>query len=880
MKVQNRKCIRKLSFKSLLASRKRNLIAVSAIALTALLFTSLLTIALSINSSYETYQFRELGGYCHGTFKDVTEEQAASLSSHPKVKAAGARKVIGFCDEGVFAKVPGEVSFMDDNCAKWSYAIPTTGRMPESGREIAMDTGALDLLGIEPELGAEISLTYTVGDKSQLSFTETGTFTLVGYWEFDPLMPVHYLNVTQDYAAEIEAKGMEAGMDSFRMDLNVMLASSVDIQGQMAQVDTDLGYTWDSYTDENSARIGVNPGYTASQLDSLMNPETVLAMGAFILLVIFTGYLIIYNIFQISVTGDIRFYGLLKTIGTTPRQLRRVIRQQALLLYAVGIPLGLLLGYGIGALLTPAVLSITYLGTASSTISTSPVIFLGSALFALVTVLLSCSRPGRMAGRVSPVEAAKYTDAVRTGKKRRATRGAKVHQMAFANLGRNRRKTVLVVLSLSLSVTLLNILYTFVSGFDMEKYVSANTCADFIVSSTDYFRFNPAEEYIPRETLEEIEANTEASLSGIGYSLWGINYLWVEEDALAPQYALFQTQEAEDPLASKPHRGSLVMEEALLEGLDRSLFDKITVVDGTIEPLFQEDGHFIAVEVFVDDYGKVADSGYYPKVGDTLTATYADSIQYVDSRTGELCDNDTPVEYVEPRLIGARDVDYTVCALVTVPLSMSYRFTLPGYSAILPVETLERDSQKTPIPMFYLFDTPNEEAEAAAEGYLADLTSGDLSPLMYESKATIRAEFTQFQQMFLLLGGVLCAVIGLVGILNFFNAIMTGILSRRREFAVLQSIGMTAGQLKTMLIYEGLFYALSSILTALALSLALGPLTGNLLSGLFWYFDYHFTVTPVLLAIPVFLLLGWLIPSVLYGQTSRQSVVERLREAE
>ena len=61
------------------------------------------------------------------------------------------------------------------------------------------------------------------------------------------------------------------------------------------------------------------------------------AVAAFLLLVIFTGYLIIYNIFQISVAGDIRFYGLLKTIGTTPRQLKRIIRQQALLLCLIGM---------------------------------------------------------------------------------------------------------------------------------------------------------------------------------------------------------------------------------------------------------------------------------------------------------------------------------------------------------------------------------------------------------------------------------------------------------------------------------------------------------------------------------------------------------------
>ena len=56
----------------------------------------------------------------------------------------------------------------------------------------------------------------------------------------------------------------------------------------MEQVDTDLGYTWDSYTDPNSVRIGVNWGYTSSQLESQLDPELVIAIAAFLLLVIFT----------------------------------------------------------------------------------------------------------------------------------------------------------------------------------------------------------------------------------------------------------------------------------------------------------------------------------------------------------------------------------------------------------------------------------------------------------------------------------------------------------------------------------------------------------------------------------------------------------------
>lgn len=883
MKVKNQKCIRQLSMKSLWASRKRNVIAIFAIVLTTLLFTSLFTIAMSMNTSYETYQFRQIGGYSHGTFKDVTQKQAAAIAAHPKVKEVGERAVIGVCIEGVFAKTPAEVSYMDKNCTKWSYADPTTGRMPESGKEIAMDTAALKLLGITPKLGTQVTLTFRVGDKNQSAFDESETFTLVGYWEYDDLMPVHYLNVSEDYAKEIEAKGIAAGMQPFRTDLNVMMASGADIRGQMEQVDTDLGYTWETRDGENSVRIGVNWGYTTSQMASSMDMEMVIGIAAFLLLVIFTGYLIIYNIFQISVAGDIRFYGLLKTIGTTPRQLRRIIRQQAMALCVVGIPIGILLGYGVGAVLTPVVMESSTFGASSATLSTSPVIFVGSALFALITVLLSCARPGRMAGKVSPVEAIKYTEAYGSKKKSRTSRGAKLHQMAFANLGRNKSKTILVVVSLALSVVLLNALYTFVGGFSMEKYVDRKSCADFVVSSTDYFRFETGqEEYITEEGIADIKEHTKASLSGSGYALSGIEpTIWVEEKVFGPQIAEdFPEEKVEEALAAREHKGELIGVHLQMEGLDAPLFEKLTVLEGNLDPLFDRNSHAIAIAVEVDDYGNAHNLEMYPQVGDTVPVTYVTDGWYVDSRTGEKSDENTPEEFIEWHMEAGYDLDYTVCALVVVPYSMSSRVGIQGYDGILPAETLEKDSGQGVIPMFYLFDTPDEAAEAEAESYLADLTSDDLSSLMYESKALSRAEFAKFQHMFLLLGGLLCVIIGMVGILNFFNAIMTGILSRRREFAVLQAVGMTNKQLKMMLVYEGLFYALGSVAVAFLLSVILSPLAGNMLGNMFWFFEYHFTMVPVLLMIPIFAFMGWLIPSILYGQSVRHSVVERLREVE
>ena len=879
MNVRNRKCIRKLSFRTLWASRKRNLIAILAIVLTTLLFTSLFTIALSINRTYEMYTFRQIGGYPHGSYKQVTDKEIAAISSHRKIQAVGERTNIGYIGTGVFAKVPAEVSFMDKNCTQWSFASPIEGHIPRSGKEITMDTNALTLLGIEPELGAEVTLTFTVGDQYQYAYDKTDTFTLVGWWEYDDIMPVHYINISEEYADFVEAEGRTNGLQDFRTDLNVMLHSEMNIEGQMAQVIEELELPWE--TEQQCYRIGVNWGYTSANVKATADASTVIAILAFLMLVIFTGFLIIYNIFQISVTGDIRFYGLLKTIGVTPRQLRRIIRQQALLMCIVGIPVGMILGYGVGVALMPTIMEQSNFGSASTMVSSSPMIFAASAVFSLITVLLSCAKPGKMAAKVSPVEAAKYVENTAYKKKKRTTRGAKTHQMAFANLGRNKRKTALVMLSLALAVVLLNILVTFTSGFDMEKYLAKKSCADFIVSSTGYFRQpNRTETFITEEQIAQIQANTSGSLSGSGYKVTGA-LGWMTEDTWRMDRARIGFPgTGEEELAMTYRRGDLVGPRALIEGLDEPLFEKLTVVEGDLAPLFQPNAKAIAMVVYTDDYGNVSTPDYYPPVGSTQTITYVNESMYIDSRTGEKTNENTPREYVQAHIVKSRDIDYTICAYVTLPTPMSYRYTTIGYRFVLPVDRLAEESGREVTPMFWLFDTPDLVSEEAAEKYLAKLTEDPLSELMYESKSKMRDEFYGFQTMFLLLGGLLCAIIGLIGILNFINAIMTGILSRRREFAVLQAVGMTNKQLKTMLIYEGLFYALGSSVAALILSILLNPLIGKMLESMFWFFSANFTILPVLLVIPIFALFGWLIPSILYGQTAKQSTVDRLRLAD
>lgn len=883
MNVKNRKCIRRLGFRQFQASGMRNLIAVAAVTLTALLFTSLFTIAMSTTTSYEEYNFRQAGGYSHGTFKEVNEEQIEKITAHPKVKAAGARTVAGYISAAPFERVVAEISYMDKNCTKWCYAVPSEGRMPEKGLEIAMDTDALRALGAEPVLGEEITLTYPIRNSADTTGKElyrTDTFTLVGFWEYDNVMPCHYLNVSKEYVDLVEQEWVKNSGEGepFRTDLYVMLASSINIEGVLQSIDTDLGYQWEDRDAENCVRLGVNWGYVASEMNSNIDVTLIAAILAFVLVVVFTGYLIIYNVFRISVTNDIRFYGMLKTIGTTPRQLKRMIRIQALLISVLGIPLGLVAGYGVGALLVPIVLKSTT-DFAVTKVSVSPSIFLGAALFSLVTVLISVSRPGRLAAKVSPIEALRYTEEAPGKRKSRATKGADVFSMARANMGRSRSKTVLVVLSLSLAVVLLTTLFSFVKGFDMEKYVSKQTAADFLVSKTTYLydHYMGGEEGLSQEYVDTVSANVDAKLSGSGYMPKTTNQAWITEE-MYRACAIQGGEILEENIRQAERRGDLLQSRLLIEGLDESLFEKLTVFEGDLEPLRQPEGHSIAICVDVDDYGNPY--GEYPKVGDTIPVSYIEVKRYYDTRTGEDADDSTPYEYMEAETEVKNEVEYTVCALVIRPFKMGFRYKTEAFDALLSAKQLERDSKSELTRMFYLFDTPKGAAEEEAESFLAELTGNESLGLAYESKKILREDFASFRNMFLLLGGLLCFIVGVIGILNFLNAILTGIITRRREFAMLQSIGMTGRQLKAMLVWEGLLYALFSLISSLIFCLLIEPLAGNMFESMFWFFTARFTMLPVFCVIPVFLLLGILLPLLAYRAFSGKSIVERLRESD
>ncbi len=882
MNVSNRGCIRRLSLKSLLANRTRNLVAVLAIALTAVLFTSLFTIALSINEGIQQNNFRQAGGWSHGSFKYLTEGQFEELKDDPLIDQWGLRRFLGMPTEVPFNKSHVEIGYSDANEAHWSYCDPVEGRLPQEGtNEAATDTHVLALLGVKPELGAEFTVTFEVD-----GHTTTQSFTLCGWWEYDEAVVANHILIPESRVDAILAEvgvtppGSDGMTGSWNLD--VMLKNGArSIASDLEEILADHGYQSET-PGETYISTGVNWGYTGAQLSDKLDLTVAAIIVGVLLLILLTGYLIIYNVFQISVAGDIRFYGLLKTIGTTPRQLRRIIRTQALLLSFIGIPTGWLLGWLLGSVLTPVI--VARLDGVTSVISVSPLLFAGAALFALATVLLSCRRPGRLAGKVSPVEAVRYTEGKALKQKsRRKGKGVSLFSMAWANLGRNRGKTFVTVLSLTLAVVLLTLTVTFAGGFDMDKYVSSFTASDFILADAGQFQtggdsFND-EMRVPDEVIAAVDAQGGITDSGRVYGKTAPALEFVTEEYYRAIWGRWNTQEQLDSMVAFMDRTAdgLLADWVQLYGMEPFALEHLTVLEGDLSKLNDPDGNYIAAVYSDDDYGRAEMDSHWARLGDTVTIRYVEKFEYYNPATGEVYgaqENIPEGAVFAERAVQYRDVDYIVAALVTVPSALSYRYYGQD-EFVLGAETFMRDTGTDSV-MYYAFDT-TEEANAAMEVFLKDYTENESPQFDYESKATYAGEFESTRGMFLLLGGALSFIVGLVGVLNFFNAILTSITARRRELAVLQSIGMTGRQLRTMLALEGLFYTLGAALLAFILVVVTAPFVGPGLSGFIWFFTYRFTIWPIAVVLPLFGALGVLIPVLSCRASQRYSVVERLR---
>lgn len=829
----NKAVIQKLAKRSLKA--KKNTIAILAIMLATLLFTSLFTIAISLQTAMQESNMRTTGTSAHAGIKRLSWEEYEQLSSDAGIKDSGYSIIIGNAVGENFNKVPTELRYGDETYANLTFNDPDIGRLPEQKNEVATSRIVLAAMGLPDKVGTQMELTFITDTD-----TFTDTFTLCGIWDGDAVAYRQTMFLSKEYTKQVapvihgKTDGTTPPVGTGYIDSIMMMPTAWDIEKQAMEVTSKYGL---------DKRVSINDAYGTATISL----SSMLPLVAGISVIFIAGYLLIYNVFYISIAQDIRFYGMLKTLGTTARQIRQIVYKKAIKLSLVGIPLGLLLGWPIGRLLLPVIVNM--LTDDMRVVTTvNPLIFLVAIVFSLITVFVSCQKPATLAAKVSPMEALHYTEQAGGKKKKRRSKHINTTMMAKNNLCRNKKKVTIVTLSFALSIVLLNSVYTYVTSFDFDKFVADFSLTDFTVSDTtvinSYAPFNTAN--VSRDFIREAE-----SLNGLEDI--GSVYLWTSKQPLS-KHDLARLQElsaSSGDIANELENYTVRQEHGVnVYGLDDFPAEYVQILDGELNMEKWKAGTGVYVTPL-----RMMDDGSYClyQPGDKISVSQLDGTSKV----------------------------YEVLAVVNIPKALQTPLQVDmGLDYIFPSSELLGNMVSVDQPAMKTIFNVDDENQLAAENWLKNYTTNTDTALDYLSKVTLRQTFDGMINMYRLVGGTLCVILALIGILNFINSMMTSILSRHKELAMLQSVGMTGNQVKRMLMYEGIGYSVLGLLSSLILSIVGSLTVVRMMGAELSYFTWHFTLLPVFLCIIPLFLITALVPLICYNKMAQKTVVERLRIAE
>ena len=579
---------------------------------------------------------------------------------------------------------------------------------------------------------------------------------------------------------------------------------------------------------------------------------------------------------------DVRQYGLLRTIGTSTKQIKKIVNRQALWLTLIGLPLGLIFGFLVSRMFLPVVMKFLQANSLNAMkVSVSPFIFLIAAVFTIFTVSISTRKPAKKAAKISPLEAIRYTGQEnKQTKKAKQTHRTRLSYMAFSNLGRNKRRSAFIVLSMLLCIVLFNSIIVITQSMDEEKWISRSTKTDFTVYNSVAVNgvspFQYREDGLPASVVDLINQQQGVEKERILYrntrddSDVTVDYKFedltciaeeMEEDSVIKAY--------ENGMALRVVPGTEDGYFGNVFGVSEAFWDDVTIYEGENNPDVlkekMETGDYVIVGTIIDRLtGEAEEKTQFQQqlqVGDSITF----SKDGKEERTCTILAKATVVATEYETLAGANASAY-----------------IGGGDApfLYMSDTKFKELYEEPTIFSYSFDAEQGQKENL-EGFLEDFT-GENTSVAYTSTKLLQEQLASNRNIVLLVGGMIGVILAFAGLINFTNMMVTNIITRRQEFAAMQSIGMTNRQLRRLIVDEGLYYAAGADVIGglFAAILGMTVLKNILNSPSMWYFTLHFTLVPALFIAVIYLILAAIIPVAVLHFFNKGSVVERLRTAQ
>lgn len=880
----NKAVIKKVANRSFHSNKKRNILAVIAIALTTFLLTAVLTIGFGAKNTLQYSEARLLGSQADALVQGMTKEQAEQLKENAMFEKAGIQIGIAFLENTKQLNV--EMDYVDETLIEVRFMTPSIGTIPKAENEVLVSSNVLKDMGIPKKAGETLPIDLKVDGKIEhFDMKVSGIYEPVkddvGY----VMVSKAFLEAQEDMVSVLR-KDRENG-NYYNAD--VILKDPAMAEERIGEFIRSIGGNPDDREAENYVRIA--PTTSATQSDG--NLAVWMAAGVFGILFMFCGYLLIYNVFDMGVTNDVRQYGLLRTIGTTPKQVKGLVRKQAMYLFLIGTPIGVVLGILLGKGMLPSALQVfvAELGEKNVVVGSLPYlpIIIGSVLFSALTVWISTRKSAKKASRISPIEAVRYVEQS-TGKikERKHVKGALLPRMAKANVQRNKGRMVLVIVSLMLSIILLNSVFIFAGSYDEDIYVERKMRSDFAVYTTDaglmQKGFTGHSAALPEDVAETvIQRSGVKNVTKMYRNTYDDNHISCDWGI---PYEIDNTDKDRFPsIPEKCNQGVYRDEEGNLHyaalsqddrplgnifGISESLIDKLDIREG-------EKDKSILKEKIQNENGIILISCY----NDNGEFTEFTEKQYQNMQVGDeiqFYENGVPTKTFVV-LAKAATVDMEGAGLLGPGTNLSGDISTP---IMYMSEKHFKEIYENPSLYCVLFDTA-KEYEQEMEDYLSEYTTQKNTDVLYQSTEKLGTTVQTMKTSTLLIGGLIGGIFALVGIINLMNLIMTSIVTRRHEFASMQSIGMTTKQLRRMVMTESLSYVLRAgmIGTVVAVILGVAVVKPLVESGFpFWFMTFHLTILPAILLSVIYIVLALIIPMVALRFLNRQSIVERLRTGE
>lgn len=837
LKNNNQPVIKHIAKTNLKSNFRRSITMILAVLLSSFLLFSVFTVGLTYLKMNKLQNIRLNGADFDAVLYGVTEEQKTILDNDENVKQFGILTVAGAVRETETDKTPG-VGLLYADAVLWDDMMSPTrtflqGKYPTNENEIMVTEEALKKCGFEnKKTGDEITFVYEIKEKRQEK-----TFQISGIWGGFGIVDNFFVS-----KAFCEQEGIEELYNS-RCDISFEKRWMSEEEQQAFIDKMELGKSqrlFYVYEFGNAAEI-------------------FWGIAGIVAVTCLSAYLLIYNIMYLSVAGNIRYYGLLQTIGMTGKQIRSLIKKQMIWIGGIGISLGLFLGFFVSFSLIPV--AIESLGmkqeqTGQVQVVFHPAVFLLTILLTGFSVWYAARKPMRLAESSSPIEALGYRPVSGIRKGHTTKKGNLIRRMAVEQLTRNKKKTIVTMLSLSASlsvfVCLMILLHTqsareYVYNFrGLDMVVANDTIQNVVVEQDEEGKkqLQGVKQILNQEILDKIK-KTDGVSAVFPVSCVSTVIPW------EPEVSDVWMREFYETWMDIPYENDLEEYKNHPENFASAL---IGITEEDFRALNQE------LKAPVDETSFLN--------GETCIL-YRNGLFDLDEKKmigkNILCgEYENPENTRSFKIVALTDInDYT--ALLGYPPTMIVIDKAVSSFAKEPIIF------KVGIQYEKEFD---ERAEAAVENILRK--SPNASDFSWESKIG-QAEIVEKAQGHMAeIGFGIVAILAVIGIMNYINTSVGNIQSRRKEISIMESVGMSEHQVRKMLVWEGIFYTGGVILLTLTAGLGIAYAiyqSVNYMGAAFWFPMVSFFIACILL-----LTICIAVPLLAYKQMEKSgSLVERIR---